>query len=63
MAQIYLVDNITKTGATTNQISIHNYSIHGYGKRWLSEPRLSTISPIVSVIKETLVYGRETEER
>jgi hypothetical protein len=63
MAQIYLADKITKTDATSRELikrtSIHNYSIHSCGNGWLSEPRLPTISPIVRLIKEMLVYGRE----
>jgi hypothetical protein len=55
MAQIYLADKITKTEARAGELikhtSIHNYSIHGYGKGWLLEPRLPTISPIVRLIK------------
>jgi len=66
MAQIYLADKITKTDARARELikhtSIHIYSIHGYRKGWLSEPRLPTISPIVRLIKEMLVYGRKTEE-
>jgi hypothetical protein len=66
MAQIYLADKITKTEATARELikrtSIHNYSIHGYGKGWLSEPRLPTISLIVRLIKEMLVCGRKAEE-
>jgi hypothetical protein len=66
MAQMHLGDKITKTGATTRehikQTSIHNYSIHGYGKGWLSQPRLPTISRIVSLVTEMLVYGREVEK-
>jgi hypothetical protein len=66
MAQIYLADKITKTNATARELikhtSIHNYSIHGYEKGWLSEPRLPTISPIVRLIKEMLVYGRKAKE-
>ena len=66
MAQIYLADKITKTDATARELikhtSIHNYSIQGYRKGWLSEPRLPTISPIVRLIKEMLVYGRKAEE-
>jgi len=62
MAQIYLTDKITKTDTTARELikhtSIHNYSIHGYIKGWISEPRLPTISPIVKLIKEMLVYGR-----
>jgi len=66
MAQIFVADKITNTDATARELikhtSIHNYSIHCYGKGWLSEPRLPTISPIVRLIKEMLVYGRKAEE-
>lgn len=64
---IYGTDKITKLDATSSikikQNSIRSYSIYGYGKGRLSQPRLSTISPIVSIIKEMLIYGREAQQR
>jgi len=62
MARPYLVDKIAKIIVTTSEqikwVSIHIYSIRGYGKDqgtgegWISEPHLSTISPIVASLKK-----------